>query len=104
MSKQAPFELTTRVQANLPFNQKTAVRVKTDILLDDLFDLICKEAALDRSRYDLVIIPDQNDSQNGQKTVRMQDSLANYSTREVTLVLKNSNLSKSNFESQLSNY
>lgn len=78
-----PFELTNRVEVNLPFNQKTAVRVKLDITLDELLTAICKEAAnLDRSRYDLVI--------NGARPNSMQDILSTYNTKEVTLVLKHS--------------
>lgn len=77
-----PFELTNRVQVNLPFNQKTAVRVRLDISLDDLLAAICKEAALERARYDLVI--------NGSRPNSMLDSLSTYNTKEVTLVLKHS--------------
>ena len=77
-----PFELTNRVQVNLPFNQKTAVRVRLDISLDDLLSAICKEAALERARYDLVI--------NGSRPNSMLDSLSTYNTKEVTLVLKHS--------------
>jgi hypothetical protein len=78
-----PFELTNRVEVNLPFNQKTAVRVKLDISLDELLTLICKEANnLERTRYELVI--------NGARPSSMQDSFSTYNTKEVTLVLKHS--------------
>ena len=88
-----PFELTTCVQVNLPFNQKTIVRAKREIKLNDLFDLICKEANLEQNKYDLIISNCTN--------LSMQDSFAMFNTKEVSLVLKkqqdqleNSKLSK----------
>lgn len=77
-----PFELTIRVGVNLPFNQKTAVRVKPDISLGDLFATICKEAGLDPYRYDLVI-------NSTIVQASMQQKLNSFDTNEVTLVLKN---------------
>lgn len=92
-----PFEITSRIEVNLPYNQKTAVRVKLDITLEELLNYICKETAnFDKSRYDLII--------NGQRPESMLDAIASYNTKEVTLLLKNlennssylKNLSKKN--------
>lgn len=77
-----PFELTIRLGVNLPFNQKTAVRVKPDISLKDLLETICKEANLDPSRYDLVL---------NSKTIQAsaQQKFSSFNTNEVTLAPKN---------------
>lgn len=67
----------------MPFNQRTAVRVRLDISLDELLGVICKEAAvIDKSRYELVV--------NGARPNSMLDPLSAYNTKEVTLVLKHS--------------
>ncbi|CAF0844999.1 unnamed protein product [Brachionus calyciflorus] len=92
-----PFELTIRVSVNLPFNQKTAVRVKPDIFLGDLFECICKEAGLDQNRYDLVI-----NSQIIQTTLH-QETLDLFKTNEVSLVLKNYERSRLNLSNSLGN-
>ncbi len=76
-----PFELTVCVQVNLPFNQKTVVRVKREILLSDLFALICREANLDKEKYEFYI-------PNLQEPYTMQDSFASFDTKEVCLALK----------------
>jgi len=76
-----PFELTICVQVNLPFNQKTVVRVKREILLEDLFSLICREANLDKQKYEFYI-------PNLQESYTMQDSFACFDTKEVCLALK----------------
>lgn len=78
---QQPFELTVCVQVNLPFNQKTIVRVKREILLEDLFRLICREQNLDKDKYEFYI-------PNLQESYTMQESFANFDTKEVCLVLK----------------
>jgi hypothetical protein len=78
---QQPFELTVCVQVNLPFNQKTIVRVKREILLEDLFRLICREQNLDRDKYEFYI-------PNVQESYTMQESFANFDSKEVCLVLK----------------
>ncbi len=89
-----PFELTNRIEVNLPFNQKTVVRVKPDILLVDLFNLVCKEACLDKEKYELVI--------NDKSMVDlMQSSFAKYNTREITLVHKREVIQASNQASTL---
>lgn len=78
---QKPFELTVCVQVNLPFNQKTIVRVKREILLEDLFSLICREQNLEKDKYEFYI-------PNLQEAYTMQESFANFDTKEVCLVLK----------------
>ena len=75
-----PFELTICVQVNLPFNQKTAVRVKPEIILEDLLVVACKEANLDKSKYELVV-------PSVQTAYTMQDCLSKFDTKEVNLVL-----------------
>ena len=89
-SSQTPFELTIRVDVNLPFNQRTAVRIKPEISLNDLLTVICKEASLEKSRYDLLIF--ETGSENGQDKrlaqICMNDSFDVYNTKEVTLTLK----------------
>lgn len=79
--QQQPFELTICVQVNLPFNQKTIVRVKKEILLEDLFTLICREAKLEKNKYEFYI-------PNIQEPYTMQESFANFDTKEVCLILK----------------
>jgi hypothetical protein len=79
---QQPFELTIRIEVNLPFNQKTIVRVRPDIKLEDLFHTICKEANLDKNRYDLLVL------NNRICSAAFEDSLSAYDTKEVTLALK----------------
>jgi hypothetical protein len=78
-----PFELTICVQVNLPFNQKTIVRVKPDIKLNDLFDLICAEAKLERIKYNFLILNKNN--------LNMDETFDSFNTKEVCLVLKNNN-------------
>ena len=78
---QTPFELTICVQVNLPFNQKTVVRVKHEILLIDLFRHVCRESNLDQEKYDLYI-PNEN------RQYSLEDSFANFNTKQVSLVLK----------------
>lgn len=80
-TSKTPFELTIRVGINLPFNQKTAVRVKPDINLNDLLETICKEANLEPNRYDLVI-----NSKIVQASAQQKFNLFN--TNEVTLTSK----------------
>jgi hypothetical protein len=79
---QQPFELTIRIEVNLPFNQKTIVRVRPDIKLEDLFQTICKEANLDKNRYDLLVL------NNCIRSTAFDDPLSAYDTKEVTLALK----------------
>jgi hypothetical protein len=91
-----PFELTIRVDVSLPFNQRTVVRVKPDISLEDLFSIICKDAALDKTHYDLLILDscgdnDINDDGSERKKrlhISMNDSFESYQTKQVTLCLK----------------
>ncbi|RNA09408.1 msx2-interacting -like isoform X1 [Brachionus plicatilis] len=90
-----PFELTIRVGVNLPFNQKTAVRVKPDISLYELLEIVCKEASLDPSRYDLVI-----NSKICQAS--LQQKLNSFDTNEVTLVLKSYDKSQNRLNSKSS--
>ena len=78
-----PFELTICVQVNLPFNQKTIVRVKPDIKLNDLFDLICAEAKLEKIKYNFLILNKNNSN--------MDETFDSFNTKEVCLVLKNNN-------------
>ncbi len=75
-----PFELTIRVQVNLPFNQMTTVRVKPDILLDELFDKICKEANLQSQKY-ILTIPNINVDE-----LLMKYPLSHFDTKEVNLI------------------
>ena len=79
---QQPFEVTTRVEVNLPFNQKTAVRVKPEITIQDLFELICKEASLDNKKYELLI------STKIGTNLCMNAPFYLYETKEVTLAFK----------------
>jgi hypothetical protein len=82
-----PFEFKTRVEVSLPFNQKTVVRVRPDISLDELFNVVCKEACLDREHYELLIT---NNNPNANKsTLSSQDEFSSYNTKEIALVLKN---------------
>lgn len=76
-----PFELTVCIQVNLPFNQKTVVRVRREILLDDLFTLICREANLEKDKYEFYI-------PNMHEEYTMHESFANFDTKEVCLALK----------------
>ena len=69
------------MQVNLPFNQKTAVRVKPEIILEDLLAAACKEANLDKYKYELVVPSVQ------QAAYTMQDCLSKFDTKEVNLVL-----------------
>jgi hypothetical protein len=85
-----PFELTICVQVNLPFNQKTIVRVKPDIKLNDLFDLICAEAKLERIKYNFLILNKNN--------LNMDETFDSFNTKEVCLVLKNNNNNNNNNE------
>ena len=83
-----PFEFRTRVEVSLPFNQKTVVRVRPDISLDELFNVVCKEACLDRDRYELVIT---NHNPNASRTkLSTKDAFSSYNTKEITLVIKSS--------------
>lgn len=83
VSIQTPFELTICVQVNLPFNQKTVVRIKQEISLGDLFAHVCRESNLDQEKYDLYI-PNENENE----PYTMQDSFARFNTKEVSLMLK----------------
>ena len=79
-----PFELTVRVQVNLPHNQKTAVRVKQDVLLQELFDIICQEVKLDKSKYGLIVPADDGRPVN----VSLKDPLTKLEKREVSLIFQ----------------
>ena len=82
-----PFELTIRVEVNLPFNQKTTVRVRPDIELNDLFEVICREASLQKEKY-LLTLPNYELDE-----IDMNNSLSFYDTKEVNLIFnKNNNL------------
>ena len=94
-SSQQPFELTIRVDVILPHNQRTVVRVKPDISLDDLLCVITQERSLDKNLYDLLLHENsENNNNNIQSEKRiisiesMRDPLQKYKTKEVTLVLK----------------
>lgn len=100
--QQQPFEFKTRIEVNLPFNQKTVVRVRPDISLSDLFVIICKEACLDRELYELRIFKN-NDVKSGSsgKPESMSDSYSSYNAKEVTLILKINPTNPSNSKSFL---
>ena len=95
-SSQQPFELTIRVDVILPHNQRTVVRVKPDISLDDLLCVITQERSLDKNLYDLLLHENSENKNNNniqsEKRIisieSMRDSLQKYKTKEVTLVLK----------------
>jgi hypothetical protein len=75
-----PFELTIRVEVNLPFNQKTTVRVRPDIELNDLFEVICREGSLQRDKYVLTLPNYELDE------IDMNNPLSFYDTKEVNLM------------------
>ena len=84
-NQQQPFELTIRVQVNLPFNQKTTVRVKPSIALGELFAAVCAESHLDSAKYMMMVVA------NGVSVVVRHDRLStepfdSFDTKEVTLV------------------
>lgn len=58
------------------------MRVRPDIKLEDLFQTICKEANLDKNRYDLLVL------NNCIRSTAFEDPLSAYDTKEVTLALK----------------
>jgi hypothetical protein len=68
------------VQVNLPFNQKTTVRARPEIKLNDLFEMICREANLERKKYDLAVL--------NEISLPMESIFASYNTKEVSLILK----------------
>ena len=82
-----PFELTICVQVNLPFNQKTAVRVKKEMSLSDLFVVICREANLHAENFELRV--------GGVEPTSMEASLDQLNTKQVDLVLKKPEVNKS---------
>jgi hypothetical protein len=86
-----PFELTTRVEVNLPFNQKTVVRINPHISLEELMNVICKEALLDKSKYSLIIQTTTNDQIID---YNMKESFSIYKTNQVSLKLNNNNENK----------
>jgi hypothetical protein len=84
-----PFEFKTRVEVSLPFNQKTVVRVRPDISLDELFNVVCKEACLDRDHYELVITNyNPNAVAKTSNVSSKDDEFSSYNTKEIELVLK----------------
>ncbi len=80
-----PFELTIRVEVNLPFNQKTTVRVRPDIELNDLFEVICREGSLQREKY-LLTLPNYDLDE-----IDMNKTLSFYDTKEVNLIFSKDN-------------
>jgi len=93
-SSQQPFELTIRVDVILPHNQRTVVRVKPDISLDDLLSVITQERSLDKRQYELLLHENIENSNSEKRIIpleSMKDSLQKYRTKEVTLLPKGLN-------------
>ena len=84
--KKPSFEITIRVQVNLPHNQITALRVKPNVKLSDLIRIICDENLLDVTKFKL-IVNSQNFDIN--ENNYMNNTLAKYDANEVTLVYVN---------------
>lgn len=91
--KKPLFEITIRVQVNLPHNQITAVRVKPNIKLNDLLKVICDENALDITKYKLNVNTCNSDVDNRDANY-MNNTLAYYNTNEVTLIYANNRTGK----------
>ena len=93
--KKPLFEITIRVQVNLPHNQITALRVKPNIKLSDLIRIICDENLLDVSKYKLIVNSGNFDMNENNY---MNNTLSKYDANEVTLVYVNnrSSVNKSN--------
>ena len=84
--KKPSFEITIRVQVNLPHNQITALRVKPNVKLSDLIRIICDENLLDVTKYRLVVnSPNFDINENNY----MNNTLAKYDANEITLVYAN---------------
>jgi hypothetical protein len=93
-SSQQPFELTIRVDVILPHNQRTVVRVKPDISLEDLLSVITQERSLDKRQYELLLHENIENSNSEKRIIpieSMKDSLQKYRTKEVTLLPKGLN-------------
>lgn len=98
--KKPSFEITIRVQVNLPHNQITALRVKPNVKLSDLIRIICDENLLDVTKYKL-IVNSQNFDIN--ENNYMNNTLAKYDANEVSLFYVNNRHKQQNEDYKIKN-
>lgn len=84
------FDVTIRVQVDLPHNQKTAVRVSPNIKLKQLYQFICKENSLNESDYRLKLKNFELNNDDFHTKL-----LSDFNTNQVELVFINSSYNSS---------
>jgi hypothetical protein len=84
------FDVTIRVQVDLPQNQKTAIRVSPNVQLKQLYQLICEENLLNESDYKLKL-KNFELNENDLKTKSLKD----FNTNQVELVFTGSSYNSS---------